>query len=167
VLSLKVLSDLGAKRVLELLHFLVAVAEVDLAIECVQPSRAERGGKGMSTRERGVHRRGQPGRHAHRVRAAAAEVQRSVRARCCGGGALGFAKATGHHLFSAAATSRSDDPLSRLTCCRATGFDTSASMDCRALGVVDAIFTPAAANRPSLQSTGREFLPASAPSGKG
>jgi len=53
------------------------------------------------------------------------------------------------NLFSAAATKRSDDPLSRLTCCL-VAFATSASIDCRAFGVVDAIFTPAAANRPSL-----------------
>ena len=52
------------------------------------------------------------------------------------------------YLFSAAATRRSEEPLSRLTCCLGNALGTSASMDCRAIGADDAILTPAAAKRP-------------------
>ena len=48
-----------------------------------------------------------------------------------------------------------------LTCCLGSALGTSASMDCRAFRAVGAIFTPAAANKPSL---GRRKIAASRPS---
>jgi hypothetical protein len=119
---------------------------VDLAVEGVQPGSAKGVRKSVSKRAPRAHAR--PTAHPR---------TRDARSECAVGNVRGSARASSlqppsNNLFSAAATSRSDDPLSMLTCCRATGLDTSASMDCRALGVVDAILTPAAANRPSLQS---------------
>ena len=44
VLGLEILGNFGAKIVLELLHLLVPVAEVHLAVECVQSAEGEVGG---------------------------------------------------------------------------------------------------------------------------
>ncbi len=44
MLGLEVLCNFGAKIVLELLHLLVPVAEVHLAVECVQSAEGEVGG---------------------------------------------------------------------------------------------------------------------------
>jgi hypothetical protein len=119
---------------------------VDLAVEGVQPGSAKGVRKSVSKRAPRAHAR--PTAHPR---------TRDARSECAVGNVRGSARASSlqppsNNLFSAAATSRSEDPLSMLTCCRPTGLDTSASMDCRALGVVDAILTPAAAKRPSLQS---------------